>query len=112
MATRNLLHSVTHLAPDESESGPPQEYELLMQSNPNKCWKCGEATPDAHQLNSIEMRFARPPMPGDISICGGCGEFSVFDGLLRLEKPDPELMKRIMNTPELLDAQARIIARL
>lgn len=75
------------------------------------CWKCKERIPDHFQMNSVEMRFQRPPMPGDISMCGGCGAFSVFNGLLQLEKPDVAKMHQIMNTPELMDMQARLVAR-
>jgi hypothetical protein len=76
-----------------------------------ECWKCHENIPDAFQMNSMEMRFLRPPMPGDISMCGSCGAFSVFNGLLQLEKPDVRMMRAISNTPELMDMQERLVKR-
>jgi hypothetical protein len=84
---------------------------VAQPGNDRICWKCREKIPDAHQLNSIEMMFARPPVPGDISICGSCGAFAIFNGLLQLEKPDAVKMRQITNTPELMDAQARILER-
>lgn len=63
-------------------------------------------------MNSVEMRInPRLPTPGDISCCGGCGAFSIFNGLLQLEKPDKLTMQTIENTPELMDMQARMLGR-
>lgn len=76
------------------------------------CWNCGEKLPDHFQMNTVEMRInPRLPLPGDISCCGGCGYFSIFNGLLQLERPDPATMRAIMNTPALMDMQARMLAR-
>ncbi len=81
-------------------------------ANVNICWKCGEKLPDHFQMNSAEMRAVpRRPLPGDISCCGGCGAFSIFNGLLQLEKPDTRAMRAIYNTPELMDMQARMLQR-
>lgn len=78
----------------------------------NRCWKCGEKLSDHLQMNTQEMRQnARAPMPGDVSCCGGCGEFSVFDGFSQLRKPDPREGRAINNTPALMDLQARMRAR-
>lgn len=77
------------------------------------CWKCQERIPRHHQMNTMEMRQnPRPPQPGDISICGGCGEFQVFDGMCRLTKPPRDVMRRIRNTPQLMEMQAQILGRL
>jgi hypothetical protein len=75
------------------------------------CWECHEQLPDHFQMNSLELKLQRPPIPGDISICGGCGAFSVFDGLLHLARPSPSVMTAIMNTPELMDLQTRLVKR-
>lgn len=78
----------------------------------NICWQCHEKIPDHFQMNSAEMRQPpRPPQPGDISMCGGCGAFSIFTAGLDLVKPTNEEYRRIMNTPELVDMQARLRAR-
>jgi hypothetical protein len=64
-------------------------------------------------MNTLEMReMPREPIPGDVSICGGCGAFGVFNGLLQIEKPDTRVMRRIYNTPELMEMQAQILGRL
>lgn len=78
----------------------------------DQCWKCHAPIPKPFQMNSLEMRFARPPMPGDISICAACGAFGIFNGLLQVEAPDAAIMKRIMATEELMKMQADILARL
>ena len=76
------------------------------------CWKCHELLKKHMHMNTIEMREnARPPLPGDITICGGCGEFSIFDGLLQLRKPDPMEERAIKNTPALMDMQDRMRRR-
>jgi len=77
----------------------------------DRCWKCKELLNDDLQMNSLEMRLVRPPVPGDISMCGGCGAFLVFDGLLHRIKPSLSTMLAIMNTPELMDMQARLVKR-
>lgn len=77
-----------------------------------RCWKCKIPIPEPFQLNSVEMRFARPPMPGDISICAGCGAFGIFNGLLVVEKPDLVMMRRIMATERLVRMQKEILDRL
>lgn len=72
---------------------------------------CNAPSPDPFQLNSIEMRFARPPIAGDISICGACGRFAIYDTILQLHLPDSATMARIENTPQLMDLQQRILHR-
>jgi hypothetical protein len=63
-------------------------------------------------MNTIEMMSnASLPVPGDISICGACGAFHEFDGLLNLIKPSPARMRAIKNTPALQDLQERLIKR-
>jgi hypothetical protein len=82
-----------------------------MDERPDECWKCHEKLTDHFMMNSVEKRVLRPPVPGDLSMCGGCGAFSEFDGLLHLVKPSLDKMKAIINTPQLMDMQARLIKR-
>lgn len=83
-----------------------------MSFKTDRCWKCDIPIPVPFQMNSAEMRFARPPMPGDLSICAACGAFGVFDGLLLVRKPSVTEMKAITATPEVMKMQADILARL
>lgn len=62
-------------------------------------------------MNSLEMRNLRVEHPGDISICGGCGAFGIFNGLMQIMKPDKIMMRKIHNTPELMEMQAQILGR-
>jgi hypothetical protein len=75
------------------------------------CWKCHEPIPDHFQMNSLEMMLVRPPIAGDLSMCGACGAFSEFDDLGHIHKPSLERMKEIVNTPQLMDMQARLVKR-
>ncbi len=78
----------------------------------NICWYCHEKIPDHFQMNSAEMREnPRPPQPGDLSCCGGCGAFSFFTIGGDLRKPTKEEMQSILNTPALMDMRARLKSR-
>jgi hypothetical protein len=77
-----------------------------------RCWKCNHPIPKPFQMNSLEMKLARPPMPGDISICAACGAFGVFDELLHVRVPTLEEIRSINGTEELMRMQAEILARL
>jgi hypothetical protein len=64
-------------------------------------------------MNTLEMRQnASPPKPGDISICGGCGAFGIFNGELNIERPSRDMWRKIYNTPELMEMQSQILGRL
>ena len=64
-------------------------------------------------MNSLEMRSpVRPPIPGDISICGGCGAFGVFNGLLQIEKPSRDMLKACFENAELMEMREQILGRL
>lgn len=76
-----------------------------------KCWNCRERLTDHFQMNSAEMMRSKAPEVGDLSMCGGCGEFSVFAGELGLIKPPLGLMRQIYNTPALMDMQERLRKR-
>jgi hypothetical protein len=76
-----------------------------------RCWECNHPIPKLVHLNSVHMLMTRLPKPGDVSICAACGAFGVFDSLLQVVKPTLQEMQAIMNTPELVTMQAKLLTR-
>ena len=59
-----------------------------------RCANCGKRLDRASGVVDRQARNVQKPIPGDISLCIGCGHLSVFDENLRLRPPtDDEVIK-------------------
>lgn len=76
---------------------------------PSRCPNCGEPLDAATSPDPD----ARPPAPGDVSVCIACSTILVFDHGLKLALPSPAQLDQLLaEDPALLDyVQAATEAR-
>ena len=57
----------------------------------SRCPHCKHKLDGAFSVNSEEKKIS----PGDVSLCGRCGEWALFGPDLKLVKPSAEILARI-----------------
>jgi len=59
--------------------------------------------------STVRKEAPRGPVPGDITICINCAEFSVFGDDMHLEVPTPAVLAEIMSNPEAVEVHQALL---